>query len=347
MEILFYSLSIVVTLFLLLIFSLYIYLLFQYKKQSNIEQHVNIKSEYYFNRMLSIIFDKDYLSNEDFPKSHEDYIALERVLVYLAQHFQGEELNETISSYADGFFSNQFKKKLKGKSWSIRINTLHRIYQLDMKSLEDELKEMILNGQIYTKEENFQMMKIMFRMDGFFALEQLSREALKLNDFDQKRLLYEMEDQYVFSLMEQFNELNYKLQLNIIEVIGIRRFPEAVLFLEDQLHSLDSETRIRSLKSISNIGYVENVEKYHQFVTANNWEERLMLAKILAFVRSNRSVNHLVTLMHDNTWAVRVAAANSLMVHKNGKAVIENLFDYSEDQFTKDVAKEVLVRSNS
>lgn len=301
----------------------------QYKKQYNVELYL-------------YLIEEEKLSDHLIPESWLKLKAIEEMLTGYIDSITGDAVLSRITAYAEQYLQAHYRQQLKSYKWSTRMNVLYKIEDFYMNFLIDDVVKMLKSNEKYSKEEYFQMYKllVLFHHEDFFYY--LLHPKMELGELDYKKLLYYFDQQQIEMIIEQYENLSITIQKMVIEMIGIKYYGEFISFLESRLTDEISEIRIRSLKSIGNIGLIRDASLYLPFVHSIYWEERLMLAKLLVHVPPEISIDYLYELLKDSSWWVRLQAARSILSHKKGNETLKRVISSSDDAFAIDMAKEVL-----
>ncbi|GIN84728.1 hypothetical protein J6TS2_11140 [Heyndrickxia sporothermodurans] len=331
----------ITALFFLLIFLL-IYIVWkrvqETKMKAKMKQYIKVhKDEWY----LYLIEEKN-ISEKLIPNNMGEQKAIEEILVRYTKNILSHTVITKISNYVEENMEDYYRKKLKSRKWSTRMNVLYKIIDFQMHFLIKDVLEMLNSNKKYSKEEYLQMYKILshFRYENF--IEHILNPKFLIGEFEYKQLLFDMDPNDFGLFVQKYEELPDTLKYIIIDIIGIKNNIEYIQFLESKLADPQLEVRIRTLKSINRIGAITDINLYIPFIQSNYWEERLMVAKLLIHVPLAESKDHLKELLQDSSWWVRSEAAQTLRNHKMGKQVLESIIISSEDRYAVDMAKEVL-----
>ncbi len=276
------------------------------------------------------------------PDSSIKYSAIERLLTEYSTVIEGDG-KERISQLADELFHDRYQNLLQQNKWSSRMNVLYKIDGFRMRSLSEVLKQM-LSDEKTTKEEKL----IIFRClsnNGDDALSELFQSvAVPFSVLEYRSILNRIDEKTFMRIVDDYVLYPELLKLAIIDMIGIQKKLDFVLFLESQLSDEIFEIRIRSMKAIGEVGYVSDSEVVKHFAQSNQWEERLMAAKVIGKTRVVNGLDVLDTLIRDSSWMVRAQAAKAFLSYPDG---LERLYDIrftSDDRFARDMASEWIER---
>lgn len=330
--------------FLLILASVFVYLLVQRKKEFEFEKKLRAYKEQTRTAWFDYLIEGKTLEDKLIPKTKFDMQAADEVLIRYAKSTSDQFIVHQIMLFTQNYLEDYYRKQLQSKSWSVRMNTLHKISDFQMRFLMDDVVTMMESEHDYSAEEYLQMYKLFSLFLPKYFLQLLLERQHPFGEFEYKKLLVEFELEQLELLIERFDQVSPKLQYIILDVIGVRKYVSCIHFLEQQLNNKDVEVRIRALKSIAEIGFISKISLYTPFIASSSWEERLMVAKVLLHAPMEESVKYLESLMSDEVWWVRLQAAQTLRSHKTGIKTLEAVVQTSNDQFAIDMAKEMLGR---
>ncbi|GIP36974.1 hypothetical protein J31TS4_02540 [Paenibacillus sp. J31TS4] len=280
------------------------------------------------------------------PEGREKTEALENLLALYAGVLRGEETNGRIAEYTELYWSERFRRRLRSRSWSVRMNTLYRIDLFRMRSLEQELLTRLNAGGL-TNPEQVETFRILSSFGTKELVGQLLQSDADFSDFHCRSIVNRMDEQTFAEAMERFAELPRRWQLSLLDVIGVQRRVERLPFLEELLKGGDIELRTRSLKAMSQFSLLLPKEEYLRHADSDDWQERVMAARLFGAVRSAVYVRVLQRLMRDPSWWVRSQAAQSLLEYPEGRLLLERIVEGDEDSFARDMALEWLEKEET
>ena len=276
------------------------------------------------------------------PRHKNDYMFIETLLNDYLTQFSNEDVLNKISHFASLHLKEYYEEQLRSRQWFHRINAMFRIYKFRIEPLYEACIE--VENMLTTEEERYQFLKITSLMDYDLFIQYLKTYSTDLSEYDLKNLLLSLSPDFYQKIKQQLSEMDKRLKLSFIDTLAMRGRVDDVLFLENLLKSSDQETRIRSLKSISEIGVVWDYKKYLSFVDSNVWQERLMLAKVLQYFPINITFPTLEKLTRDEIFIVRQEACETIRKGENGLHLLKEIVETSPDRYAVDAAKEVLAR---
>lgn len=261
--------------------------------------------------------------------------AMEELLSRYVKVLEGEEEKKRLSDLATHCLQGYYRKRLKSKKWSHRMNALYHIEDFHMIKLLDEVVILSSKKNI-THQENIHVLRILatFQFKGL-------KEVLHYHDLSEyeyrsifMRLNHDLFDQFVLS----FHKSTPSLQYAILDVISLKKALEYRFFTENIFKTYKGEVRLRALKALAEIGYVSNIEPYLQLLYSSSWQERMVAAKLIGSIKEEKGIPRLIELLHDQIWWVRSQAGQSISQFSNGKAILQSVLETSKDAFARDMA---------
>jgi hypothetical protein len=261
--------------------------------------------------------------------------AMEELLSRYVKILEGEEEKKRLWDLASHCLQGYYRKRLKSKKWSHRMNALYHIEDFHMIKLLDEVVILSKKKNI-THQENIHVLRILatFQYNGL-------KEVLHYHDLSEyeyrsifMRLNHDLFDQFVLS----FHKSTPPLQYAILDVISLKKALEYRFFTENIFITYKGEVRLRALKALAEIGYVSNIEPYLQLLYSSSWQERMVAAKLIGSIKEQKGIPRLIELLHDQIWWVRSQAGQSISKFPNGKAILQSVLETSKDAFARDMA---------
>ncbi|MER1990267.1 MAG: HEAT repeat domain-containing protein [Solibacillus isronensis] len=258
--------------------------------------------------------------------------AIDTIFVSYVTSMNKEEILERASTYAALNMKNYYTKQLTSRDEADRLHALQRTLILDLEFLVPLIERRLKDNRTGSMEEYLLMLKVAAKYIRNLFLAHMYKPRLTFNDNEYQLLLSNIEDSYSDYFKDHFEELPIQLKLAFLEFSCLNRnLDSSYLSLFEQL--LNSECagiRLRALRAISSYGEISHVKHYEVFVHSTHWEERLLLAEILRFVKEDDSYNYLKKLMLDPNSNVRKQAALSLMDLPEGQAILQQVSDSEE-----------------
>ncbi|MFS0779118.1 HEAT repeat domain-containing protein [Neobacillus sp. 3P2-tot-E-2] len=261
--------------------------------------------------------------------------AMEELLSRYVKILEGEEEKNRLSDLASHCLQGYYRKRLKSKKWSHRMNALYHIEDFHMIKLIDDVV-ILSKKKNLTHQEFIHVLRILatFQYNGL-------KEVLHYHDLSEyeyrsilMRLNHDLFDQFVLS----FHKSTPPLQYAILDVISLKKALEYRFFTENIFMSYKGEIRLRALKALAEIGYVSNIEPYFQLLYSSSWQERMVATKLIGSIKEEKGIPRLVELLHDQIWWVRQQAGQSISQFPNGKVILQSVLETSKDTFARDMA---------
>ncbi|REE57526.1 HEAT repeat protein [Paenibacillus taihuensis] len=283
------------------------------------------------------------------PHNRRTFAASEKLLGDFMQIARSDDIALRARQFAEAHFTKTYRKMLRSRKWSIRMNALYHASVFGMDILLDDMMA-LMNSPRCTAQEHYQICKLLIHSQHSSFMASLIRLPGDLTAFNYRQLLSMMTDEQFNAALAQFHELPEPIQHSLVEMIGILNKYEQHEFLEQQLFQTTAasgkgqsqELRIKLLKSIAQLGFTERTEQYSMFATSGSWEERGMAAKLFGALRKPELVDPLTELIKDRSWWVRSQAAGALLNMKEGKQLLMHIAEHDQDRFARDIAKETL-----
>ncbi|WP_298466901.1 HEAT repeat domain-containing protein [uncultured Psychrobacillus sp.] len=277
---------------------------------------------------------------EVIPKSREEIIGIEVIFSTYLKNLSNESIQEKISQFSNEYLKDFYLKLLQSKSWSKRMNAMFHIEDFKIDSLEKDCEK--LGKKRISREEYFQLLKIYSLFNKNLFLQHILISNVQLSEYEYKKLLLNLPAELLDTLTDKITDLPKTCRYALIDTLGLKRDIEYLPHLEVQLQQEDIEIRIKSLRAIYEIGFINNPENYLAFVKSPVWEERLMVAKLFQLLPLSYTLPHLEILLEDESWWVRSQAAKTMMRDKSGRTSLEEYIEHSSDRYAIDMANEAL-----
>lgn len=320
-----------------LLFLLLLYLLtrkfYDIKKRRKIE---NYKNKIY-PKVLSIIAEGDLVRGISFEKKALKQKAIEELLSKYVKILEGEEEKKRLSELATLWLEDYYRKRLKSKRWSQRMNALYHIEDFHMVKLIDDVV-LLTSKKNITHQETIHILRILasFQFSGLKDL--LPNQYHYLSRYDYRSILTRLEhglfDQFVLTFHKSPTPFKYA----ILDVISVKRAKEYRVFTENVFSTYQGELKLRALKALAEIGYVKDIEPCLEMLHSSKWQERMMAAKLIGSIKEEKGIPRLIELLHDQTWWVRSQAGQSIRQFPNGKAILQKVLETSKDAYARDMA---------
>lgn len=274
------------------------------------------------------------------PKNKMEIEGLEQLFRSYLKNVSNPDIKEKIRQFCNQYMKRHYRTLLKSKRWSIRMNTLNRIAEYRIDSLLNDCRR--LERKKLSQDEYFQLRKIYSLFDAELFMEKLANSPAVFSEYEYKKLLAGTKDELLRKLLGRAEELPLPCRTALIDILGMKRSGEYLPLLESMLRHEHPEIRIRTLKAIHEIGIIVQLDPYVPFVSSPIWEERLMVAKLLGNIPLSQSYSYLKTLLEDSSWWVRSQAAKTIGNDKQGRELLKQYTEMSNDRYAIDMANEVL-----
>jgi hypothetical protein len=313
-----------------------------------IRKAVDIKNrkimDQYIEKYQSVLFimltDGSYSRGMN-PATVLEQKAIEEILNRYSKVLEGEDEKERLSELASMYLADYYRKRLKSKRWSQRMNTLYHIEDFKINLLNDEIF-MLTKKKRITHEELIHILGILALFHHKNIFEMLTIHYNFLSEFEYRYILIRLEQPQFEQFILHFHKSSPPLQKAILDVISIKRETNYLSFLENIFSSYKGEIKLRALKALSVIGYVKNPDPYLDLLYSAKWEERMVAAKLVGSLKEVKGISRLIELLHDQMWWVRSQAGQAICQFPNGHEILQEVLETSNDPFAKDMAWEWL-----
>ncbi|EKN62515.1 hypothetical protein BABA_25871 [Neobacillus bataviensis LMG 21833] len=306
------------------------------RKRNKIE---NYKEKY--NPLIFQLVTEGFSSSELRPVTDLQQKAVEELLSRYIKVIEGEEERSRLSELAAMYLTENYRKRLRSKIWSTRMNTLYHNDDFNMISLLNDVNRLLKYKRLSHKElVHILRILALFQYKPLFHL--LTSHYQYLAEIDYRHILIRLQKQQFHQFVQYFHLADSSLQKAVLEVIAIKRETYYLPFIENIIFSYSGEIKLRALRALAEIGSVENINPYIGPLHSSKWEERMLAAKLIGSVKEEKAMPRLIELLHDQTWWVRSQAGQSICQFGNGKDILRTVLETSKDTFAKDMAWEWL-----
>ncbi|MEE1131494.1 MAG: HEAT repeat domain-containing protein [Caryophanon sp.] len=279
------------------------------------------------------------------PKTKGAFLAVEQLLLSYVDNVSDARIEAKISDFAKRYLYNYYRHMLAQHKWSRRMNALYRIDDFQMDTLLAPCIA-LYDKKSTTREERYTLMAIFANYAPQTFAHYLYTKRSDFSEFEYRRIYVTLSKAQLLDLVQNIERLpTASAQYALIDTLGAMKDLQYVEQLTLLLQEDDAELRIRVLKSLYELSWIEDVSLYEPFVQSAIWEERLMVAKILKYVPLLYSENMLLTLLEDANWWVRQQAAETMMRYEEGADVLKCNMVTTTDRFAKDMAQQVLTKA--
>ncbi len=326
-----------ITLF-ILFFVLIFYRLREVKNKDKIKDYIEQRQDDWFDYLLGEDVESEALK----PLNTIEMEAIDELFFRISYHFASDKITEKVNGFAEQYMKEYYEKRLNSRNSGIRVNTLNKIYLFNLSFMLDEVSQQLQKKQLFSKAEYLLIYTIIAKFSEADFVAHFMNPKVPLGEFDYKKLLMELDENQIYVMAKQFDQLPEMLQLTAVEIVGVRHYLNWIPLLHHCLKSPIQELRIRALKSIAELEVADALPLYEKFSRSAVWEERLMTAKIFRSASTEQALPVLNELIKDSTYAVRAQAAKSMKSLKNGQQALYSVITTSSDAFAVDVAEEML-----
>lgn len=260
--------------------------------------------------------------------------AIDAIFVSYVTTMNKEEILERASTYAALNMKNYYVEQLnsRGRDETVRLHVLQRTLILELEFLVPLIERRLKDNRIGSIEEYLLMLQVAAKYNRNLFLAHMYKPRLTFYDIEYHLLLSNIENSYCDYFKDHFEELPIQLKLAFLEFscLNMNMNPSYLALFEQLLASECPGIRLRALRAISSYGKISHVKHYEVFVHSALWEERLLLAEILRFVKEDDSYTYLKVLMLDSNSQVRKQAALSLMDLPDGQVILQQVSDSEE-----------------
>jgi len=248
-------------------------------------------------------------------------------------------------------FHDYYAGMLRKRRWSTRVNALLELEQFRMDSLKGELL-VLLNRRRISDTEKFLILRVFATLQMKELLPYLRDDETFLSDSQLLQLLLPCELPLLEIIMDKFTEYPLRVQCALIDTLRLRNFRSTTILalLESLLSSQETALRLRALNAIANFGFMSS-EGESEFLasvtsTGNNYDsvERQAHARVMGSIREDHYLPLLYQLLGDESYQVRLTAADSLSRYRSGEEQLQNAAHHHPDRFAREMAEETLER---
>ncbi|WP_338449965.1 hypothetical protein R4Z09_28120 [Niallia oryzisoli] len=327
---------------LFLLFSLFFYLMVKKYQKNQTRQQINaLKEDYRLAVFHYLQNGQTELWGQDPEK--EKVMALIELLSDYSHVLTGREVEERIYLFAKEHLTDFIKKKLTKKRWSLRMNALFAIEDFYMEHLVPSLHD-LYQKRSTTTSEKAQILKLIAKYNDPKIVEYIKgiNQNQNLSEFSLISILSIMDDEKLDELLSDFDELPNRTQYILVDMIGKKQLTQHHPLLQKLVLQDDAELRIRALKAYAQSGIPIDAKALGGFFEADNWQLRMMAARVAGMQRLDMYRESLLNLLSDREYIVRAEAAKAILRYKEGKAILQRVTEESKDLFAKDMAVEWL-----
>jgi hypothetical protein len=275
------------------------------------------------------------------PVSKLQLKAVEELLNKYTSVLEGLEEKQRLNELASIYLAQYYKKRLRSRRWSIRMNTLYHIEDFNMSMLAEEVYRLTQKKRITTEELVHALRNLaLFQYPAIFDL--LTLQFKGLSEYEYRNILTRLHEKDFDRFVLHFHKSSISLQKAILGVITLKKEITYLSFLENIFSSYSGEVRLRAIKALADIGYVKDIDRYLELLYSSKWEERMVAAKLVGSLKEEKGLFRLIELLHDSSWWVRSQAGQAISEFSNGKEILQMVLETSKDVFARDMAWEWL-----
>jgi len=332
----------VIALLLVVLFTFLIYLFVQRQRESRFEK---VRDRYLLNYSqlwYDYLFNNALFSMVLVPRGAAQVEAIERIFSSYLKNIISENVEQKIKQFANQYLKKFYEQDLSSRRWSIRMNALYRIADLQIEELLPSCQEFEKNK--ISDEEHFQLLKIysLFQPDLF--MEKIKNPNINYSESEYRRLFVLLEEDVFIRFFDDFNCWPTNIQFAVIDTAAVKRNMQYLDELKKLLSHDVMEINIRALKGLYEIGIIDEIDPFIPFVTSDMWEARLMVAKIFKHVPLAYTYSYLEQLLQDENWWVRSQAAKTIVEDRHGIAKLQQFIESSNDPYAIEMAQEIAAR---
>jgi cbb3-type cytochrome oxidase subunit 3 len=277
----------------------------------------------------------------DLKSEGEKLQAVIELLSEFSNVLDDPDVKDRIRILAKEHLTPYVSKELKKRRWSLRINALYLIEVFYMDHLVPSLHELYQKRRT-TIAEKTQIIKLLAKFDDFKTIQYIKDIHQSLSDFSLLFILLTIEEETLNQYLEDFDDFPKRIQYMLIETIGKNQMINQHNFLRELLKEEDEELQIRSLKAYANSGFPVDTMLIAPFFDSENWQIRMMAAKVSGVQRLEQFKDRLISQLSDREYVVRAESAKAILRFKDGESTLQSVINETSDSFAKDMAIEWL-----
>lgn len=328
---------------LLLLFSVYLTILrlLEKRRLQREESYLSRTKEHW----MSYLF---YNGNWDatlIPQDSHEMRAAERLLVKLLNSVYVEGTRQKIYLFVNEYMESYYRKMLSSPEWSHRMNGLYRTIDFQLVALGESHLAKWSTKKTRTIEETYYLALLKIMVGKTTALQLIKESTHEFSEHQNRALLLKLDNRQLQELVENYSYLTRAAKLALIDVIGEKNHIIYQDFLLQQLSSEEeSEIRIRILKSLELIGFLQDYSAITVFLDSPHWEERMLATRLIGSFPLQQSGHYLLPMLEDSSWWVRSTAARSVAKQKTGVELLLNFKERTTDRFAMEIIDEQLLK---
>lgn len=328
---------------LLVIFSVYLTILRMLEKRRlrHEENYVERSKEHWMN----YLFYNQEWREEMVPRTLDEKRAAERLLVKFLNSVYVDGTREKIYLFAERYMTSYYSKMLASTEWSHRMNGLYRVIDFRLVELAEKHLDKWSDRKVRNAEEKYYLSLLKITVGRTTAIDLIKQDELAFSEHQNRALLLKLTQKDLDSLIANYDYLPHDSKLALIDVVGEKNYIQYQEFFIQQLGIEErSELRIRILKSLELMGFLQDFQPFIPFLNSPFWQERMLAAKIIGMFPLSESQHYLLPLLEDESWWVRSTAAKAIAKQKDGISVLTNYQLLTADRFAKEIIDEQLLK---
>jgi len=336
-----FLLTIIAILLLVLLFFM-MYLIFQRQRESLFKKRRDNYLQNYSQLWYNYLFNDEPFSTVLVPRGKAQVEAIEKIFSSYIKNLMNENVEKVIKEFSNLYLKKFYEQDLSSQYWSIRMNALYRIADLQIDELLDICQQ--FEKSKISEEEYFQLLKIysLFQPDLF--MEKIKGQNAMYSESEYRRLFVLLEDDVFIRFFDEFDHWPLSIRFAVIDTAAVKRNMQYIDKLKHLLTSDIAEIKIRALKGLFEIGIIDEIDSYIPFVTSDMWEARLMVAKIFKHAPLTYTYAYLEQLLQDENWWVRSQAAKTIAEDRQGIEKLQEFIESSNDPYAIERAQEIAAR---
>jgi HEAT repeat protein len=298
------------------------------------------QKEKYHTFIYSNLMEGNY-TRELIPKTEIQKIAIAELLSHYGKLLDGEREKDRLKELAEYYLSEYYRKLLKSRKWSYRMNALYHIEDFSLRSLLPDVNARLKKSNT-SHEEMIHILKILASFQVLHLFELLAYSYNSFSEYVYRNILIRLAHHLFDHFVLGFHQCHQQLQYAILDVIAVKKELKYYSFIEKVFMSYSGEVKLRAVKTLAELGYVKDIDPYLHLLTSSKWEERMISARLIGNMRECKGLPQLIKLLHDSIWWVRSQAGQAIAKFPNGKEILQEVVETSEDPFARDMAWEWL-----
>ncbi len=250
------------------------------------------------------------LAKQDFTQSFHRSTLLKE-LMSLHRELAGQAAHRLRETYLTLGYKEDSLKKLKNSSWTIRVEGIQELNQMDIKDGYVPLFKLVNdNNKVVRLEAILARMKMDIEPLSFF--KELRKE---LTDWEHLRihfLLQKLPLEEVPSFLPFLNHKLLSVQLFSIKMVAIFNQIEAEDQLLKKLGTTNTSINLTILESLAEIGTEKTVEFLHANYEAVDSKLKVSIIKTLLNISGEDEIEFFISQLQPEAYDIQLAAANAL-----------------------------------